>query len=60
MKLEKLEKLNIVEVIAYDSVDMFNMAMQVLVNLNNNYFLKKSHLLFSLFFIASNRILFRQ
>ena len=32
-------KLNIVEVIAYDNVDMFNMAMQVLVVLKNIYFL---------------------
>ena len=35
VKLEKLMKLNIVEVIAYDCVAMFNMAMQVFVNLNN-------------------------
>ena len=35
MKLEKLMKLNIVEVIAFDDVAMFNMAMQVFVNLNN-------------------------
>ena len=40
MKLEKLMKLNIVEVIAYDNVAKFNMAMQVCVNLNNNYFFK--------------------
>ena len=33
MKLEKLMKLNIVEVIAYDNVDVFNMAMQVLVKI---------------------------
>ena len=47
MKLEKLMKLNIVEVIAFDNVDIFNMAMQVLVvKIMFNF---KSHLC-SLFF----------